>query len=130
VPRDICYFDGKCGMCRRSARVIRRLDWLGRLEFRDMTAEGARDLPVAWDLAMQGMPMRTARGKVLVGFPAVRRALVQTPPGCLPALIAYIPGISHLLAWVYRGVALRRGRDECRVPGFEVAPDHAHTPPP
>ena len=34
---DTCYFDGQCGLCRRTTRLLRRLDWLGNLRFRDMT---------------------------------------------------------------------------------------------
>ena len=98
-------------MCRRTVRVLRGLDWLGRLEFRDMTT--ASDLPVPMEAAMRGMPMRTAGGRVLVGFPAVRRALVQTPLGLLPAAALYVPGVAWLGDRGYRWVALRRGRDAC-----------------
>ena len=38
VPRDTCYFDGQCGMCRRTVRILHALDWFGRLEIKDMTA--------------------------------------------------------------------------------------------
>ncbi len=108
IPRDTCYFDGQCGMCRRSVLWLRRLDWLNRLEFTDMNS--AADLPVDISLAMQGMPMRTRQGKIHVGFPAVRRALLQTPLGFLPAIFLYIPGLSHLAAKVYNHIARNRRR--------------------
>jgi predicted DCC family thiol-disulfide oxidoreductase YuxK len=109
--QDTCYYDGRCGMCRRTTRVLRALDWLGRLAFRDMTAVPEVELPVAMEEAMQGMPMRTASGRVLVGFPAVRRALVQTPLGALPAALLYLPGVDAIAARVYRWIALNRRRD-------------------
>lgn len=113
APRDRCYFDGRCGLCRRSTRWLRRLDWLGRLEFVDLTALPPHELPVPLEAALQGMPMRTRDGRVLVGFPAIRRAALQTPCGALPALIAYLPGISHALKPLYEFIARRRRREAC-----------------
>lgn len=64
---------------------------------------------------MRGMPMVTRDGRVLVGFPAVRRAALQTPLGLVPALVLFIPGVSHAGAWAYGVIAARRGRDACGV---------------
>ena len=116
MGRDVCYFDGQCGLCRRSTTALRRLDWLHRLEFRDMTLVDAEDLPVPMERAIEGMPMRTADGRILVGYPAVRRALRATPLGVLPALLMYLPGISHAGRVVYGIVASNRARDVCQTP--------------
>lgn len=113
MPKDTCYFDGRCGMCRRTTGILRHLDWLDRLEFRDLTQEPPDSLPVPLETAMRGMPMRTSDGKVLVGYPAVRRALLQTPLGILPALLLYIPGVSHVGHLVYGYIARNRARDTC-----------------
>lgn len=110
MARDTLYFDGHCGMCRRSVRILCTLDWLGRLEAQDMTAVPESELPVPMDAAMLGMPMRTRGGRVLVGYPAVRRALAQTPLGALPGLVLYIPGISGLGRMVYDHIARNRRR--------------------
>lgn len=107
-PRDTCFYDGACGLCRRSTRLLRALDWCDHLRFEDMLT--ADDLPVDLDVAMRGMPMRTREGRVLVGFAAVRRALRQTPLGVVPALALHLPVVSHLGDRVYRWVAARRGR--------------------
>ena len=115
--RDTLYFDGACGLCVRSTRVLRALDWLGRLEFRDQNTIPDGALPVARDAAMQGIPMRTRDGRTLVGYPATRRALLQTPLGCLSALVMYLPGVSHIGRSVYGRVAANRGRNAtCTVP--------------
>jgi len=111
--RDTLYYDGKCGMCRRSTRILRRLDWLGRLDYQDSTALSDDELPVSRDSSLQGMPMRTRDGRTLIGFPAVRRALQQTPLGFVPALLMRVPGISHIGAHVYSIIAARRARDTC-----------------
>ena len=113
MARDRVYYDGRCGMCRRTARTLRRLDWFGRLEFVDLTSVPERELPVAIDAALRGMPMRTAGGRTLVGYPAVRRALLQTPLGFCLAAILYLPGVSGAGRRIYDAIARRRRRDVC-----------------
>jgi predicted DCC family thiol-disulfide oxidoreductase YuxK len=113
VRRDTCYFDGQCGMCQGTVRWLRRLDWLGRLDYRDMTRVPATELPVPIGVALTGMPMRTRSGGVLVGFPAVRRALLQTPLGALAAWLLYLPGVSTLGRRAYGWVARNRRRTSC-----------------
>ncbi|XHC25536.1 DUF393 domain-containing protein [Phycisphaerales bacterium ac7] len=102
---DTLYYDGACGMCTRTTGILRKLDWLSRLEFRDMLKVPIEELPVQMDQAMLGIPMRMRRGKAMVGFPAVRRALLQTPLGFLPSLLLYVPGISHASRATYDRIA-------------------------
>ncbi|MEC9374296.1 MAG: hypothetical protein VYC34_10650, partial [Planctomycetota bacterium] len=60
-------------------------------------------------------------GRVLVGYPAVRRALLQTPLGAIPALVMYLPGISHAGRWVYGKIAANRARNAtCEGPACDV----------
>ncbi len=114
-PRDTCFYDGRCSYCVRTTRLLRRLDWLGRLELRDLTSTPESELPVAIEEAMRGMPMRTADGRVLVGYPAVRRALGRTPLGFAPALLMHLPGVSWVGARVYGFVAANRPRRACAI---------------
>jgi predicted DCC family thiol-disulfide oxidoreductase YuxK len=107
---DTCYYDAQCGLCRRTTRILRALDWLGNLRFEDLAA----DPPVPYERAVvEGMPMRAADGRVLVGFPAVRRALRRTPLGLPLALALHLPGVSHAGRAAYRLVAANRRRDAC-----------------
>jgi predicted DCC family thiol-disulfide oxidoreductase YuxK len=116
--RDTLYYDGACGMCRGSVKWLRRLDWLGRLEFVDSTAVRDEDLPVSRERSMEGIPMRTRGGRALVGFPAMRRALAQTPLGAPPALAFYLPGLSAAGEAAYNAIARRRRRGAaCGLPG-------------
>ncbi|MCL4741267.1 MAG: DUF393 domain-containing protein [Phycisphaerales bacterium] len=117
MPRDTCYYDGRCGLCRRTSRWLRRLDWLDRLDFVDLTLADPDELPVPPEAALRGMPMRTRDGRVLIGFPAVRRALTRTPLGLIPGACLYVPGVSWAGRRVYASVAARRSRDAaCPVP--------------
>lgn len=60
--------------------------------------------------------MKTTAGKALVGFPAVRRALIQTPLGALAAWALYLPGVSHIAIRVYGHIAANRRRDvQCSI---------------
>ncbi|MFI4896400.1 MAG: thiol-disulfide oxidoreductase DCC family protein [Phycisphaerales bacterium JB059] len=106
--RDTVYLDGHCSYCRRAMRWLRRLDWLGRLDVRDLHATPEAELPVSMEVADSGMPMRTRDGRVLVGFPAMRLALRRTPLGLIPACLMYLPGIAHVGRRVYRRVASNR----------------------
>lgn len=91
--------------------MLSALDWLGRLEFVDRSRLRDDELPVPRELALSGMPMRTSAGRVLVGFPAVRRALARTPAGLIPALLLYLPGLNRVGARAYAWIARNRGRD-------------------
>ena len=119
---DTLYYDGACGLCTRSTRLLRALDWLGRLRFIDMNRLPDDQLPVPREEAMRGIPMHTRTGRALVGYAAMRRALLQTPLGALPALVMYLPGVSHVGRRVYRHVAENRSRNlACRIPGSAPA---------
>lgn len=122
MDRDICYFDGLCGMCRRTTRMLRSLDWQNRLVFEDFTKLDAAQMPVLYEQAMLGMPLRTVDGRVLVGYPAIRRALMQTPLGALVAWILYLPGVSWIGRRVYNWVARNRKR-ACEITPSGAAPN-------
>jgi predicted DCC family thiol-disulfide oxidoreductase YuxK len=114
-PRAICFYDGGCGFCRRSTNILRRLDWLHQLDFVDQTTLSDQQLPVPREAAMKGMPLQTRQGQIFIGFPAIRRALLVTPLGCLPALLLYLPVLSQLARRAYEYIAARRGRDSCSI---------------
>lgn len=108
--RTRMYYDGQCGLCRAGVRRLLRLDWLGRLEAVDYTQLQPAQRPVEEDAFARGMPLHTSDGRLLLGFPAVRYALRQTPVGWLVGWLLYIPGVSHLARWSYDAFALRRPR--------------------
>ena len=86
--RDICLYDGHCGMCRRTARTLRFLDWFGLLAFADL-AEASRTNPMIDPAAaLRGMPIRWptcgGTGKVIAAAAeAVSRwkSMTTSPPG-------------------------------------------------
>jgi predicted DCC family thiol-disulfide oxidoreductase YuxK len=108
MDRDTCYFDGKCGLCTVAARILRRLDWLGRLEFVDQSSLDDAALPIDRAVAMQGMPLITPDNQVLIGFPAVRRALRRTPLGAPLGWLLSVPGFDRVGRRIYRQIAVNR----------------------
>ena len=35
APKGVVLFDGECPFCRKSIAMVRKLDWLGRLEYQN-----------------------------------------------------------------------------------------------
>lgn len=115
VRQDTLYYDGMCGLCQRSVRILNGLDWLNAFKAVDQSALSDAELPVPRELALEGIPMRTHDGRVLVGMPAVRRALRRTPLGLLPALLMHLPILATIADGVYRWIAANRKTQACRV---------------
>jgi len=106
------YYDGQCDWCRAGAKRLKRLDWLNQLTMVDYQSVPESESPVEYDVFDQGMPVRTNRGDILVGFPGVRHAFLRTPIGWLVGWTLYVPGISHLGRRIYDRIARRRPRGQ------------------
>jgi predicted DCC family thiol-disulfide oxidoreductase YuxK len=110
--KAVLLYDGQCPLCRKSVRLLRRMDTLGRLEFAD-----ARD-PGQWPRCgveldagrlLEEMHLVTPDGKVVyTGFDAFRWAAARVPLlwGVWPVLFA--PGVPWLGRRAYRWVARNR----------------------
>lgn len=110
-------YDGGCGFCVRSLRMVRALDLWGRLRFHDATdREGVRrrfpGLAAAeLDEAMYAVD---GSGAVYRGFFAFRR-MAWVSPLLWPLLLPfYCPGAGRLGPRVYAWVARNRSRLGCR----------------
>jgi predicted DCC family thiol-disulfide oxidoreductase YuxK len=108
--KDRLYFDGACGMCRAGCLVLASLDWFNALEFADLSTHPGLGVS-AEDLARKGVPMRTRDGEVIIGLPAIRRALLRTPLCWPTGILLHVPGI----AWVARKLYLMAVRKRARV---------------
>lgn len=117
MRQTTCYYDGACGLCQRSSKILKKLDWANRLRFVDLTSFEPDDLPVPLDEALQGMPVERPDGKVLVGFEGVRHAMSRTPPGWPAAMIMALPGLRSLANRAYNAIARRRSRRHVCKPG-------------
>jgi len=95
-PRPKVVFDGDCGFCRSSVRVLQVMDLWDKLEF----VPGPKD--------MKEMLLEFSDGKIYSGFFAFRRLVWMLP--MLYPLIAfvYFPGSGILGPLIYRWVARNR----------------------
>jgi predicted DCC family thiol-disulfide oxidoreductase YuxK len=115
-PHLTVLFDGGCPMCRRTVRLLRSLDWLGRLDFVDATDAAARERHAP------GLTEAEVLVEMYVVEPTGRRhggyegylQIARVVPLMWPlALIGPLPGIRQLGHLVYKTIAanrVRRGR--------------------
>ena len=103
-------YDGQCELCRRSVRLLRRLDWLGRLSYVDVRTQGNRTaLPLERLLAeMHLLPPEGS--EIYHGFGAFRWMAWRLPLLWPVAPLLFLPGVPSLGQRVYLWVARNRFR--------------------
>lgn len=103
-------------MCRRTVRVLQRLDWLGRLAYADVTEPGvlAHHAPGLSEAeALVEMYVVDGRGRRDAGFEGYLRIALVVPLMWPLALLGRLPGLRQIGHAVYGVVAanrVRRGR--------------------
>lgn len=124
--RAVVLFDGGCKFCRRSVRLLTRLDWLGQLHFedcRDPARLPKTPVPLDPTRLREAMHLVTPdRRRVYVGFEAVRWLAWRLPAVMPFAGLLYLPGVPRLGHRLYTWVANNRyglvpcAGGVCRVP--------------
>jgi predicted DCC family thiol-disulfide oxidoreductase YuxK len=121
--RAIVLFDGDCPLCRKSAALLKRLDWLGVLRFSN--AREPDNVPNTLDASrlLEQMHLITPRGdRVYVGFEAFRWMAWRLPLLTAFAPLLWLPGVPALGRRAYLWVARNRfrlvpcGEGVCSVP--------------
>lgn len=117
--KAVVLFDGECRYCQKSVRILRGLDWLGRLAFQS-GRETDRLPPSAEPLDPQRLIeemhiVTPDRRRVHVGFGAFRWMAWRLPLTLPIAPLLYLPGVPWLGNRVYRWVAKNR---------FDLVPCH------
>jgi predicted DCC family thiol-disulfide oxidoreductase YuxK len=112
--RAVVLFDGGCPLCRRSVRVLKRLDWFRRLHFedcRDPARVPKTPAPLDPGRMLEAMHLVTPdRRRVYVGFEAVRWVAWRLPAMMSFAGLLYLPGAAPLGHRLYVWVAKNRYR--------------------
>ena len=105
-------YDGGCPFCQKSVAVLRRLDWLGRLQYfdaRDVEHLPACEPPLEPARLMEEMHLLTPdRCHVYAGFKAFRWMAWRLPPLWPVAPFLYLPGVPALGQRVYLWIARHR----------------------
>jgi predicted DCC family thiol-disulfide oxidoreductase YuxK len=125
--KALVLYDGACPLCRKSVRLLRRLDWLGALTFADVRdVEQVPDLPAAIPAhrLLQEMHLLTPDGdRVYHGFTAFRWMAWRLPLLWALAPFLYLPGMRTLGQRLYLWIARNRFRlvpchgGVCQLPG-------------
>ena len=87
LPRFVVLFDGACPLCRRTVRVLRALDWFGRLTFADATDNALRHRYAPGldrAAALSEMYVVDAAGNRTVGFDGYLRLSSGVPVLWIP----------------------------------------------
>ena len=105
-------YDGDCGLCQRSVRTVRGLDFLGRVEFLDIASQWpaihGRFPALTQEACLEEMHLVRSDGTMVKGFDAYR-ALAWALPLCWPLLLLlYLPGARPLGQRIYARIAGRR----------------------
>ncbi len=115
LPLAVALVDGRCPLCRRSARVFHGLDWFNRIEFVDandpaVRSQYAASTPLA-ELLRDMHVVGRGRGDLSRGYRAYL-ALARAVPFMWPVVsIGLLPPVAAVGERVYRYVARWRRRD-------------------
>lgn len=109
-------YDGYCGLCNQTVKVLGALDWLGRLVYLDATKlEQVRTtfpaLPT--DRLLEEIHIVNNTGRYWTGYEGARRVAWALPSLWLLAPAMYVPGVTWLGRRIYRYVAANRARNLC-----------------
>jgi predicted DCC family thiol-disulfide oxidoreductase YuxK len=111
VSKALVLYDGQCPLCQRSVRLLRRLDWMGRLDYLDARKPEtvpAGTPPLDSARLLEEMHVVTPARRVLHGFAALRWLAWRLPLLWLLAPFLYIPGVPWLGQKLYLWVARNR----------------------
>ena len=122
--RLLVLYDADCGICTRSARLLRRLDRHARLHLVPLQAAGGVADAPPLDVLREALHVRDEDGDWRVAGAALTRIGQEIPLLRPLALLARLPPIRRLVERTYALVADNRmgisrvlGDDGCRVKG-------------
>jgi predicted DCC family thiol-disulfide oxidoreductase YuxK len=130
-PRLALFFDASCGICFQCARIVARLDPLGRIRL--LPNDDAATLPagVTPELVTQTIVVQDlATGRLTTRSDAVAELLRALPfgLGLLPRAVLLMPGLRAIFLWLYDLVARNRiaisawfGLAACGIPRPQAA---------
>ena len=125
-PLDIIY-DGHCGFCMRSLKVVKTLDLLEKLRLHDSHDPTIFErFPELWGADLDDAMYTLAKGELrYAGFFAFRRLIWSSPLTWALLPVFYFPGASFFGPRIYAWVARNRsklgcGTTACELPGLKI----------
>ncbi|MDO8648797.1 MAG: DUF393 domain-containing protein [Candidatus Peregrinibacteria bacterium] len=121
-PKSVAVlYDGHCGLCTRSIRVLRSLDWLKHLHlvnFHDDVERRNFAPDLSFEELDRSLHARFRTGKTRTGFDAFRAIAWHLPLLWPVAPFLYLPGIAPIGRRIYARIAERRKtctHDNCQI---------------
>lgn len=111
-------FDGQCGLCQRSIRVLRATDWFGRfdyLDFNQMDQVLGRFPELKNADFENAMYAVSPDGENFRGFFAFRRLIWCAPPLWLLIPLFYFPTAPYFGPILYAWVSRNRKHLACKI---------------
>ena len=112
MSRALVLYDGDCAFCCKSIALLRKLDWLGKLDYvnvRDPSQAILHAPPVLGAPLLEQMHVVPSDGKALHGgYRAIRWLAWRLPLTWPIAPVLYLPGMTWLGQRVYLWVARNR----------------------
>ncbi|OGO58062.1 MAG: hypothetical protein A2V85_13085 [Chloroflexi bacterium RBG_16_72_14] len=106
----VVLFDGDCGICTHTARVLRRLDRRGRLVLRPLDSWTGLEGEPGIDALRAALHVRDANGRWARGGAAVAAIAREIPIARPLGLLGRLPVVRTCLEAGYRVVARNRHR--------------------
>lgn len=121
----VVLYDGDCPFCQRSVAILKKLDWLKKLEYQNARLVDQvphTDPPLDPEELLKEMHLVPRAGRpVYRGFKAFRWMAWRLPPLWIVAPFLYIPGVPWVGNKVYLWVARNRFKlTPCKDGGCEL----------
>lgn len=127
LAKHTVFYDGDCGFCMRSVKIVRVFDWLGRFRYATLQSDEARAAGIPLERNPSEVVFRKAapaQGRLWGGWRAVKQIWLRMPAFYLAiaATLLVHPVVTALLLigltplgnplgdWLYRLVARNRHR--------------------
>ncbi len=109
MQKIIILYDSKCDFCTSSVKALKKIDWLGALELRDLfDTKSYKDLPKISIKEAAKIVHAVSNGNVQTGFFAFRILTWRIPLLWPLAPILYLPGTSKVGRVMYKWISERR----------------------
>jgi predicted DCC family thiol-disulfide oxidoreductase YuxK len=111
MAKTVVVYDGLCGLCTQSVAVMKRLDWLHRLEYldaQDWDRVHARFPQLDQEAILGQIHIVAPGGRIYVGYEGVRHVIRDFPLVFWLYPLLFVPGVTWLGPRIYRWIAAHR----------------------
>ncbi len=107
----VLLYDGRCGLCKSSMKILHALDWFSVLQFENLHDPAVRNHyapEISFEKLNAAMHIKLQDGTFRKGFFAFRRLCFALPLLWILAPFLYVPGVSWIGETIYEWVASHR----------------------